>query len=308
MRPTLRQLEYLVAIADTGKFGDAAKRVNVSQPSLSAQIADMEAYLGNVMIERGRHGAFMTPIGEEAVRRARLVLRDVEELKAVVQSNGGALAGRIRLGVLPTIGPYLLPAVTRHLHAKYPDFRLNVREERTIDLEAHLHDGRLDTVISTIEDHSDAEHAVLFEENLWICAAPDHPLAQAAGDVKLPDLKGESLLTLGYGHRFNLKIRSLAEAAGAHVSTEYEGTSLDAIRQMAEMGAGVAVFPSLYALTEARRDPDLVVRRIDDPLARREISLIWRKTSPLSDRLQKLAEELKAAAVSVLVGRPGRAG
>ncbi|MEE2877641.1 MAG: LysR substrate-binding domain-containing protein [Pseudomonadota bacterium] len=306
MRPTLRQLQYLVAIADTGKFGDAAKRVNVSQPSLSAQIADMEEYIGAVLIERGRHGAFMTPLGEEAVRRARLILRDVEDLKSVVQSGGDTLAGRIRLGVLPTIGPYLLPAVTRHLHAKYPEFRLNVREERTIDLEAHLHDGRLDTVISTIEDHSDAEHAPLFEENLWICAAPDDPLAQTAGDVRLSDLKGRPLLTLGYGHRFNITIQTLAEAAGAHVSSEYEGTSLDAIRQMAEMGAGVAVFPSLYALTEARRDPDLVVRKIDDPLARREISLIWRRTSPLSDRLTKLAEELKAAAVSVLVGRPGR--
>lgn len=304
MRPTLRQLQYLVAIADTGKFGDAAKRVNVSQPSLSAQIAEMETHLGTRLIERGRHGAFLTPLGEEAVRRARLILRDVEDMRSVVQSGGATLAGRIRLGVLPTIGPYLLPAVTRHLHAKYPDFRLSVREERTIDLEAHLHDGHLDTVISTIEDHSDADHVPLFEENLWICAAPDDPLAQAAGDIPLSALSGRSLLTLGYGHRFNLIIQSLAEVAGAHVSADYEGTSLDAIRQMAEMGAGVAVFPSLYALTEARRDPDLVVRRIDDPLARREISLIWRRTSPLGDRLQKLAEELRAAAVTVLVGRP----
>lgn len=306
MRPTLRQLQYLVAISDTGKFGDAAKRLNVSQPSLSAQVADMEAHLGNVLIERGRHGAFMTPLGEETVRRARHILRNVEDLKALAQSGGGDLVGRVRLGVLPTIGPYLLPAVTRHLHSRYPEFRLGVREERTIDLEAHLHDGRLDAVISTIEDHGDAEHMYLFEESLWICAAPDDPLARAAGDVRLDDLKGRPLLTLGYGHRFNLIIQSLAEAAGAHVSSEYEGTSLDAIRQMAEMGAGVAIFPSLYALTEARRDPDLVVRKIDDRLARRDISLIWRKTSPLGDRLQKLGEELKAAAVSVLVGRPGR--
>ena len=100
-----------------------------------------------------------------------------------------------------------------------------------------------------------------------------------------------------------MKIQAIAEAAGAHVSSEYEGTSLDAIRQMAEMGAGVAVFPSLYALTEARRDPDLVVRRIDDPIARREVSLIFRQTSPLKDRLVQLAEELRAAAVSVLMGR-----
>lgn len=303
MRPTLRQLQYLVAVADTGKFGEAAKRTNVSQPSLSAQIADMEEYLGSVLIERGRHGAFLTPLGEEAVRRARLILRDVEDLKAVLAADGSSLAGRIRLGVLPTVGPYLLPIVTRYLHVKYPSFRLHVREERTIDLEAHLHDGHFDTIISIYDDNESTEHIPLFEENLWVCAAPDDPIAQSSGDIKLADLKGRPLLSLGHGHRFNMKIQAIAEAAGAHVSSEYEGTSLDAIRQMAEMGAGVAVFPSLYALTEARRDPDLVVRRIDDPIARREVSLIFRQTSPLKDRLVQLAEELRAAAVSVLMGR-----
>ncbi len=303
MRPTLRQLQYLVAVADTGKFGEAAKRTNVSQPSLSAQIADMEEYLGSVLIERGRHGAFLTPLGEEAVRRARLILRDVEDLKAVLAADGSSLAGRIRLGVLPTVGPYLLPIVTRYLHVKYPSFRLHVREERTIDLEAHLHDGHFDTIISIYDDNDSTEHIPLFEENLWVCAAPDDPIAQSSGDIKLADLKGRPLLSLGHGHRFNMKIQAIAEAAGAHVSSEYEGTSLDAIRQMAEMGAGVAVFPSLYALTEARRDPDLVVRRIDDPIARREVSLIFRQTSPLKDRLVQLAEELRAAAVSVLMGR-----
>ncbi|MAN74718.1 MAG: LysR family transcriptional regulator [Henriciella sp.] len=303
MRPTLRQLQYLVAIAETGKFGDAAKRTNVSQPSLSAQIADMEEYLGSVLIERGRHGALLTPLGEEAVRRARLILRDVEDLKAVLSADGQALTGRIRLGVLPTIGPYLLPGVTRHLHAEYPDFRLSVREERTIDLETHLHDGQFDTIISTAEDHENEERTHLFEESLWVCAAPDDPIAQSAGDVRLADLKGCQLISLGHGDRLSHRIQTIAEAAGAHVSSEYEGTSLDAIRQMAEMGAGVAVFPSLYALTEARRDPDLVVRRIDDPLARRDISLIWRRTSPLKDRLLKLAEELRAGAASILLGR-----
>lgn len=303
MRPTLRQLQYLVAIAETGKFGEAAKRTNVSQPSLSAQIADMEEYLGSTLIERGRHGALLTPIGEEAVRRARMILRDVEDLKAVLSSDGGSLTGRIRLGVLPTIGPYLLPSVTRHLHAKYPEFRLSVREERSIDLDAHLQDGRFDTVISTADDHPNAEATPLFEESLWVCAAPDDPIAASAGDVRLANLKGRQLISLGVNHRLNHKIQAIADAAGAHVSSEYEGTSLDAIRQMAEMGAGVAVFPSLYALTEARRDPDLVVRRIDDPLARREISLIWRHTSPLKERLLQLAEELRSAASAILVGR-----
>jgi len=306
VRPTLRQMQYLVAIADTGKFGEAAKLTNVSQPSMSAQIAEMEAQLGAVLIERGRQQAFLTPIGEEVVRRARLLLRDAEDLKSVVRADAQDLTGRIRLGVLPTIGAYLLPSVTRHLHSEHPDLRLIVREERTIDLERHLHDGHFDAVISTVEDHSDVDHEFLFQEDLWVCAAPDDPLAQKTGDVSLADLEGRTLLTLGYGHRLNLIIQSLAEVSGAHVNSEYEGTSLDAIRLMAEMGVGIAVFPSLYALIEARRDPDLIIRRINDTRASRQISLIWRMTSPLASRLRLLAGELREAAGSILHKVPAR--
>ena len=306
MRPTLRQMQYLVAIADTGKFGEAAKLTNVSQPSMSAQIAEMEAQLGAVLIERGRQQAFLTPIGEEVVRRARLLLRDAEDLKSVVRADAQDLTGRIRLGVLPTIGAYLLPSVTRHLHSEHPDLRLIVREERTIDLERHLHDGHFDAVISTVEDHSDVDHEFLFQEDLWVCAAPDDPLAQKTGDVSLADLEGRTLLTLGYGHRLNLIIQSLAEVSGAHVNSEYESTSLDAIRLMAEMGVGIAVFPSLYALIEARRDPDLIIRRINDTRASRQISLIWRMTSPLASRLRLLAGELREAAGSILHKVPAR--
>jgi LysR family transcriptional regulator, hydrogen peroxide-inducible genes activator len=306
VRPTLRQMQYLVAIADTGKFGEAAKLTNVSQPSMSAQIAEMEAQLGAVLIERGRQQAFLTPIGEEVVRRARLLLRDAEDLKSVVRADAQDLTGRIRLGVLPTIGAYLLPSVTRHLHSEHPDLRLIVREERTIDLERHLHDGHFDAVISTVEDHADVDYEFLFQEDLWVCAAPDDPLAQKTGDVSLADLEGRTLLTLGYGHRLNLIIQSLAEVSGAYVNSEYEGTSLDAIRQMAEMGVGIAVFPSLYALIEARRDPDLIVRRINDARASRQISLIWRKTSPLASRLRLLAGELREAAGSILHKVPAR--
>ena len=123
MRPTLKQLAYLVAIAETGKFGDAAKRVNVSQSSLSVQIADMEAELGALLIERGRHGALITPAGKDVVIQARLILREVEELKAIARQSEHEFSGRLNLGVLPSIGPYLLPPVTRHLHERFPQLR-----------------------------------------------------------------------------------------------------------------------------------------------------------------------------------------
>ena len=144
MRPTLRQLQYVVAVAETGRFHEAAKRLHVSQPSLSAQISAVEQQLGVQLIERGRNGAMMTAQGEEFLRRARLVLRDVEELKAAMTSTEGTLSGRIRLGVLPSVGPYLLPPVVRDLHRSFPDLRLIVEEHWTDRLNARLLEGTLD--------------------------------------------------------------------------------------------------------------------------------------------------------------------
>ncbi|MEX1252618.1 MAG: LysR substrate-binding domain-containing protein [Hyphomonas sp.] len=300
MRPTLRQMQYLVAIADTGKFGDAARHVNVSQPSLSAQIAEMEVSLGVQLVERSRRGAMLTIAGQELVRRARNILREVEDLKAVARFGRAELSGRLRLGVLPTIGPYLLPLASGDLHKRFPDLRLSVREERTIDLDEHLQAGEFDTIISSAIDHENVHHEVLFSERLYVCAPAEDALSQGEGPVRLKDLKGHALLTLGQGHRLNAIIRELAAASGAVVSSEYEGTSLDAVRLMAEMGAGVAVLPSLYALSEARRNKGLNARLIDHPLARREVSLIWRDTSPLAASLKGLAGPLRAAAEKAL--------
>ena len=300
MRPTLRQLQYIVAVADTGKFHDAARLLGVSQPSLSAQVAEAETQLGVTLLERGRGGAVLTPIGEEVVRRARHILTQVEDLKTAARQSHGGVMGRYRLGTLPTIGPYLLPSAVRELHALYPDLRLSVREERTVDLEEKLNDGRLDLVISTAEDHVHAEYMTLFDEVLYVCAARDDPLSTSRGPVALEELEEREVLSLGYGHRLSLIVQNLADAAGAHVSTEYEGTSLDAIRQMAGMGVGVAILPSLYAMLEARRDPAQVVRPINHPLASRTISLIWRDSSPLAENIQKLGLVFRDVAADLL--------
>lgn len=302
MRPTLRQLQYLVAVAETGHFGEAAKRVHISQPSLSAQIADMELEVGTSLFERGRHGAYLTPKGEEAVRRAKLILRDVEDLKAAARSSSDNLEGRLRLGVLPTIGPYLLPPAARRLHGNYPDLRFSVKEERPMDLETHLQEGQFDTVISTADDHADCKSMQLFDDNLWICVAHDDPLATTRAPVKPKDLKGRELLSLGYSswHSLDLRVHAIAQKAGATVSSEYQGTTLDAVRQMAEMGAGVAVLPSMYALIEVRRDPHLIVRRIDHPIAVRTISLVWRNTSPLDANFRILATVFREVAEEII--------
>ncbi|KCZ99401.1 LysR family transcriptional regulator [Hyphomonas polymorpha PS728] len=293
-------MQYLIAIADTGKFGDAARAVNVSQPSLSAQVAEMEAGLGVALVERSRRGALLTPAGEELVRRARVILREVEDLKAVAKLGRTELSGRLRLGVLPTIGPYLLPQTTGDLRARFPALRLSVREERTVDLDERLQAGLFDTVISTPEDHPDTDYAHLFAERLYACGPPDDELTQGDGPLRLEHLRGRQLLTLGQGHRLSEITQDLATAAGATVSSEYEGTSLDAIRLMSELGAGIAILPSLYALSEARRDRGLHIRLIDHPMARRDIALIWRETSPLAASLLSLSGCLQNAASKLL--------
>ncbi|MEO1304633.1 MAG: LysR substrate-binding domain-containing protein [Pseudomonadota bacterium] len=299
MRPTLRQLQYVVAVSETGRFHEAAKRLHVSQPSLSAQIADVEQQLDVQLIERGRNGALMTPHGEDFVRRARLILRDVEDLKSAMKSREGVLAGRIRLGVLPSVGPYLLPPVVKDLHRTYPDLRLFVEEHWTELLNAHLLEGTLDCVISTPEDHPGMESETLFDEQLWICAAPDDPLV-GTGPVSLDNLSGREILSVGQSHRISRALREISSASDANISNVFTGTSLDAIRHMAATGAGVAILPSIYALTEARRDADLVLRPLEHPEAQRRVSLIWRPTSPMAESFSMMANILREDAEAIL--------
>jgi LysR family hydrogen peroxide-inducible transcriptional activator len=294
-------MEYLVAIADMGTFSAAAKKTFVSQPSMSAQIKDMEDHIGMALLERGRHGALLTPIGKEIVARSRIVLRQVEEMKVLGREAGGTLAGRIKLGVLPSVGPYLLPQATRKLHKAYPDLRLFVREERTVDLQDHLTSGYFDAIISSPEEHPDTRTIPLVTENIYICVAPDDPLAVSRDPVEMDALEGREFLTLGHGHKFGTTVKNLAALAKATTSDEYEGTSLDAIRQMAAMGGGVAILPSLYAISEAKRDPQLIVRPIHHPLARRDIALIWRHSSPLAKKFEKVGEVFVDVARDIMV-------
>ena len=300
MRPTFRQLEYLVAVDDTGRFSTAAHSLHVSQPSLSAQIAEAESHLGFKVFERGRHGAIPTPLGRELLERARAVLKSMSDIKRLAQYGQDGLIGQVRLGVLPTIGPYLLPRCTGQLHARYPQLRLSIREESSVVLNQTLNEGRMDIVISAPEDHPGCVSEHLFHERLWIAVPPDDPLAARRGPVTLDEMSGRGFLTLGLGHRLNRLVADLAERAEGHLPADYEGTSLDAIRHMAALGAGIAVLPELYVRCEGERDNSLVHRRIDDPGAQRDIALIWRQDSPLATGFRAIADVMKDAASKVL--------
>lgn len=303
MRPTLRQLEYIVAVAEAGQIGLAAAQLNVSQPSLSAQLAEVEADLGVILFQRGRAGAKITPLGEDILRRARQILREHKDLRAAAQ-GGGIFVGRLRLGVLPSIGPYLLPGVVRKLRHDHPSFRLIVREESTLDLDEGLRSGRLDMIISTPEDHPGAQQTPLFTEHLWAALAQDHPLDVPPGPMSLAALAGQTFLTLGSGHRLSHIVAGLAAQAGGRVSDEYEGTSLDAIRLMAATGAGVAILPSIYAATETRRGTDVRLHQLADTAARRDLALIQANLPVPRSGSDLLASVLQSEAARIMEPAP----
>ncbi|WP_415920320.1 LysR family transcriptional regulator [Tateyamaria sp. SN6-1] len=305
-RPTLRQLQYFVAVAEHGAFGLAAKALAVSQPSLSKQLATMEEMLDVVLFERTSRRVHLTAMGAALLPRARAILQEVREFRAVARGARGPFGDRLSIGVLPSVGAYFMPIANRRLHRQYPQLRLAVQEGATVELLDRLRAGQLDVVIGSPGRDPDIVSHPLFEETLWACAAADDPLSAETGPIAIEALAGKPLLSLSAEFRLATIVERLAELAGAHVARDYQGGSLDAVRQMAVMGAGVAVLPSLYALAEAVRDPEFVIRRIDHPDAVHDIALLWRRASPLEADCRTLAADLIAVKADIRAARGAR--
>ncbi len=291
MKLTIRQLEYIVAVADSGQFSIAAKQLNVAQPSLSAQIADCEFHLGARIFDRDRNGARATHLGEEIIRRARIVLDEAEQLFAIATERQ-IFDGRLRLGVLPSIGPYILPSVVRALHAKFPDLKAVIKDANTVLLQSGLRDGTIDFAISTPEDHPNTLHSPLFEERFWVAFAPDDSLARQKAPIGQEQLSGRTLLTLDTSHRLARIVHELASRTNALVSPDYSGDSLDTIRMMAATGTGVAILPEIYAMAVGKNSRGIVMRRIDLDIAHRRIVLVQKQTKQPIPGTELLAEEL----------------
>jgi LysR family hydrogen peroxide-inducible transcriptional activator len=272
MRPTLRQMDYIVTVHQLGSFSLAAEKLNVSQPSLSNQVAAVEADLGIRLFERSRAGVRTTARGLDFVTRARRILSEVEALRATMLSDL-PFGGRLRLGVLPSIGPYLLPQAMKTLHAEQPDLRVLVREENTLSLDEGLRNGRFDAIISTPEDHPNSLQHPLFVEPLWVAVAKDHPLAERR-KIGAAELSGQRLLTLDTGHRLARIVYGIAGKSGAIVTDDYEGTSLDSIVLMAATGAGIGILPDLFARRQGIHRSEVRVMRLHMEGADRTISLL----------------------------------
>ncbi|NLS25518.1 Hydrogen peroxide-inducible genes activator [Sphingomonas sp. S2M10] len=290
---TLRQLRYLVTLGGEGSFTRAAARCGISQPSLSQAIRQLEDAIGAPLVERGAR-AFLTPLGREVAVRAQRILLEVRDLGELAGGGDTALLGTIRLGVTPTIGAYLLPRLVARLHQQFHDLRVHVRETPPAQLVEGLAAGTHDVILAQLPLQAPGTHAErLFREPLHLAMAADHPLA-ARTAIGTEDLAGQDLLTLQRGYRLAEQTIAIAEEAGARVRAEYEGTSLDAIRQMAGMGMGLAVLPELYVRQEIRPGDDVVSRPFRSGRHYRELGLLWRSGVGRAPAYKRLAEELVA--------------
>lgn len=293
---SLRQLEYAVAVADTLSFRRAAERCHVSQPSLSAQIAQLEGAIGVKLFERDRRRVLLTAGGRELIERARQVLVQADDLLEAARRVGDPLSGTLRIGIIPTISPYLLPSAAPKLRKSFARLNIVWVEEKTDVLKQRLDAGALDAAILALEaEIGDVEQEVLARDPFFLVAAPGHPLTRKTSPASPAELHGVDMLLLDEGHCFREQVLDFCTTSKAKAhELEFRATSLTTLVQMVRGGAGVTLLPGLAVATEAKR-AGLDVRAFANPAPARTIALVWRKSSPLGVALRQLAAVLREA-------------
>jgi LysR family transcriptional regulator, hydrogen peroxide-inducible genes activator len=291
---SIRQLQYVVAVADTLGFHRAAERCHVSQPTLSAQVQQLEDVVGVRIFERDRRGVLLTPAGEAIVARARRVLLALDELLGEAERVSDPFAGTFRIGVIPTIAPYLLPDLTPAITAQHPRLRLVFREEKTADVVRGLHEGRLDAGLVALEaEIGDLRHAEVMRDPFVVALPKAHALSRTKR-VSPADLEDAQVLLLDDGHCFRAQALSVCAKAGA-TETDFRATSLSTLAQMVSAGAGITLLPSIAVPVENRR-AQLAIRPFAAPVPCRTIALVWRSSSPFGDAFEALAATMRKEA------------
>jgi LysR family hydrogen peroxide-inducible transcriptional activator len=290
---TLKQLRYLVALAEFEHYRHAAESYGISQPSFSVQLQNLESVLGTRLIERSRGGVIFTPLGREVVTRARKVLFEAQSIEDFIVGSVQGLAGTIRLGVNATLGPYLLPRVLAALHREYPETKLYIRESKPTSLEAELGTGLHDVILAQSPMNSASFDTVhLFSEPILLAVSADHPLATRT-HVSVADLKELPVLSLTPGYHLHDQVHALCETFGARLIRDYEGTSLDALRQMVAMDMGTTFLPALYAQSEISELGDVVTVPFKGRRISRSSGLVWRKGAGQSSGYADLAHFIR---------------
>jgi len=293
-------MSYFVSVADSGSFRRAADLLEITQPTLTAQIASLEERLGLLLFERSRTGTTLSPVGRELLPRARRVLEESRGFHDLASSLGREGAGTFRLGVTPTLGPYLLPTILPTIHAEFPDLKFYVREAAPTDLEEDLKSARHDLILTTLPITSrELVVAPLFREPLKLAIAREHRLANKKR-INRMDLHGEEVLTIDEHHLLHRQIADICERFGAYVRRDYEGTSLDTLRQMVVMGMGLAFLPSLYVKSEIPAQDVLRITDIAGANVYRNHALAWRPNSSGRALFRDIANRIRSIAANEL--------
>lgn len=304
-RPSIRQLEYAVAVAEDLHFGRAARHCGVTQPALSAQIQQLEELLGVTLFERGRRGVLVTPEGGRLLEKAREALAVLDDLLVQAASAGRPLAGELRLGVIPTVAPYFLPPLLPAVRRDYPELRLLLREEQTEGLVQRLESGSLDAVLLALPvEEARLVEMPLFDEPFYFVGPEEHRLSRLRGS-RLPEsaLEGEDVLLLEDGHCLRAQALEVCRRAGARAGGRLQATSLSTLVQMVANGLGVTLLPERALSVELRPDSRLAVKAFEEPAPCRTIGLAWRRGAPRDEELRMLGEALLEAARKEKPGR-----
>lgn len=290
----LKDLRYLVAVADERHFGRAAQRSFVSQPTLSAQLKKLEDYLGVQLVERQPGHVTLTDAGEEIVARARRILEASDEVVALARAHRDPLAGKLRMALIPTIGPYLLPRVAREIRKTLPRLELRLYEYQTAELLEKLRAGEIDLgVLALPVDLEGLDSCALYDEAFTVALPENHRLAKKQ-TLKVDDLKEEPLLLLEDGHCLRDQALEVCSRVGMQEKQDFRATSLETLRQMVATGAGVTLLPELASRGPYGSARGVVLRPFARPAPVRHVGAVWRKTTarkPAIDAICKLIRE-----------------
>ena len=290
---TLRQLRYFDALARHGHFGHAAESCAISQPALSMQIKELEETLGTPLFDRGAGRIRLTGFGEEVSSRVREILRSVDELGDLARASGNELKGRLRIGVIPTVAPYLLPTIVANLSRHHDGLDIRIRETLTPRLLQELSEGRLDTAIVAlpVSEPAFTEVALFSEEFVLVRPPEDAGKPVPSGET----LKQMRLLLLEEGHCFRDQALSFCNLNSAMPREILDGSSLTTLVQMVSAGIGVTLIPEMAVPVETR-SATVSLARFPAPGPSRTIGMIWRRSNPLASRLMQIAEIVRHSA------------
>lgn len=307
MLPSLKQLKYLVAVAEHRHFGKAAETCHVTQSTLSAGVQELESQLGVVIFERTKKQVLITPLGEKLLAQARVLLGEAEDFVALARSHADTLSGEIRMGVIPTIGPFLLPQLLSELRGKYRRLKLFLKEGLTMDMVSRLQQGDLDVAILAFPYPLPEMHVeILFDDEFLLLLPPDHPLEKKT-DIRQRDLKGEKLLLLEEGHCLREHALEACKLESGNMDLVYQGTSLHTLVQMVANGLGITLLPDVAVKADILHDTALQTRHFRDENVSRQIGLAWRKSDPRKRDYLVLADFIRGFVSKPAGSKPGYA-